>query len=144
MSPAHFKNLYFQVLKRVVETSKANGAYFIKHCDGNVWPLLDMIIDTGIDAFHPFQPDVMDINEAKRKYKNKITLVGNIDCGDLLCNGIPGEVENAVKKTIRNVGKDGGFILASSNCISAGVKAENYLTMLEAVEKWGYYPLADK
>jgi len=36
---------------------------FIHLCDGNIWPLLDMIVGIGLNGFHPFQPNRMDIVE---------------------------------------------------------------------------------
>ncbi|MBA7468024.1 Uroporphyrinogen decarboxylase [subsurface metagenome] len=141
ISPTHFKQFILPGLQKIVDTAKRNGALFIKHCDGNVWPLMDMIVETGIDGFHPIQPDVMDIKEFKKRYGHKIALLGNIDCGDLLCNGSPGEVEHTVKQTIKDIAPGGGYIVASSNCIYAGVKPQNYLAMLKAVKKYGTYPI---
>ena len=32
------------------------GAYVVKHTDGNIMPIIDMIVDTGIDALNPLEP----------------------------------------------------------------------------------------
>ena len=141
MSPKHFEEFILPGLQRVVETAKKHGAFFVKHTDGNVWPILDLIVDTGIDAFNPIQPDVMDIREVKKRYGDRIALIGNIDCGDLLCHASPSQVEDVVRQTIQDAGFGGGYIISSSNSVHAGVKADNYLAMLKAVEKYGSYPL---
>jgi len=141
MSPEHFEEFVLPGLQRVVKTAKKHGAFFVKHTDGNVWPILDLIVDTGIDAFNPIQPDVMDIKEVKRRYGDKIALIGNIDCGSLLCHASPRQVEDVVRQTIRDAGPGGGYIVSSSNSVHAGVKTENYLAMLKAVKRYGSYPL---
>jgi len=141
MSPKHFKEFILPGLQKVVDVTKDRRAFFIKHSDGNVWPILDLIVDTGLDAFNPIQPDAMDIREVKKRYGDKIAIVGNIDCGDLLCNASDSQVENVVRQTIQDIGPGGGYIVSSSNSIHAGVEIRNYMAMLKAVEKYGFYPL---
>ena len=115
----------------------------IKHSDGNIWPLLDMIVEAGADAINPLEPSAgMDIAEVKAKYGRQVCLVGNIDCGDLLSHGTPEQVEAAVKQCIADAGPGGGFILSSSNSIHSSVKPENFVAMVRATHKWGGYPLA--
>jgi uroporphyrinogen decarboxylase len=83
----------------------------------------------------------MDIAEIKKKYGDRLALIGNIDCGDLLCFGTPQQVREKVKWTIKAAGYNGGFILASSNSIHSSVKPENYLAMCQACREFGAYPL---
>ena len=142
MSPTHFREFILPGLKRLVDSVQRAGAFLIKHTDGNCWPIIDMIVEAGIDALNPIQPDVMDIREVKRRYGHKIALVGNIDCGDLLCNGSPDDVERVVKQTIKDVAPGGGYILSCSNSIHVSVRPENYVAMLTGVERYGGYPIS--
>jgi uroporphyrinogen decarboxylase len=104
-------------------------------------PLLDMIVEAGVDALNPLEPAAgMNIAEVKKLYGDKIALVGNIDCGELLCFGTPEQVRQTVKWTIEVAGDNGGFILSSSNSIHSSVKPENYLAMVEAGREFGRYP----
>ncbi len=143
MSPEVFRQFVLPRLQRVVDTVHAEGALCIKHTDGNIWKILDMIVDTGIDAINPLEPCAgMDIGEVKRQYGRRVCLVGNIDCGALLVTGTTTDVEQAVKDCIRAAAPDGGYILSSSNSIQSGVRPENLRAMIEAGRKWGSYPLA--
>jgi len=66
------------------------GAYCIKHSDGNLMKILDMIIETGIDGINPIDPIAgMDIQKIKKMYGGSVCIIGNIDCGNLLTNGTP-------------------------------------------------------
>jgi len=142
MSPAVFKEFIQPRLKRVVEAVHDEGAFCVKHSDGNLWPILDMILSTGVDAINPLEPAAgMDIAAVKKKYGDRVCLIGNIDCGDLLSNGTPRQVEAVVKETIRRAGANGGYILSSSNTIHSSVKPANYHAMLEAGQRYGAYPL---
>lgn len=142
MSPQLFKELVLPYLQQVVDVATSKGVPFIKHTDGNLWPILDMVVDTGIDALHPIEPVAgMDIGEVKEKYGDRITLVGNIDCSGLLTRGTEQDVVEAVKETIAKAGVGGGYILASSNSIHSGVNPWNYRAMVLAAREYGKYPL---
>lgn len=145
MSPQHFREFILPYLQQAVKVAEQNNVPFIKHSDGNLWNLLDMIVDTGIDALNPLEPRAkMDIGEVKEKYGERIALVGNIDCAYLLPYGTKTEVIEAVKETIAKGSVDGGHILASSNSIHPGVNPENYRIMIQTAKRFGVYPLDPK
>lgn len=145
MSPAHFRQFVLPYLKECVDVAKAKGVPFIKHTDGNLWPILDMIVDTGIDCLDPLEPIAnMDIGKVKEQYGDRIAVAGNVDCGELLSRGTPEEVVEAVKETIAKGSPGGGHIFASSNSIHPAVKPENYKAMVEAAKEFGQYPLDPK
>jgi uroporphyrinogen decarboxylase len=142
MSPAHFRQFCLPYLQELVETAHRCGKPFIKHTDGNLWPILDDLVGAGIDALDPIEPIAgMDIGEVKARYGDRIALCGNVDCGELLSRGTEAEVVEAVKETIAKASPGGGHILASSNSIHPAVKPRNYRAMLRAARRYGVYPL---
>ena len=142
MSPELFRQFIFPRIKKFVDAVHEEGGYLIKHTDGNIWLLLDMLIDAGIDAINPMEPVAgMDIGKVKQKYGDKVCLVGNIDCGDLLCNDSVEEVEAAVKECIAKASRGGGHMICSSNSIHSSVKPENYVAMIKATHAYGKYPV---
>lgn len=145
MSPAHFREFVLPYLARTVEAAHEMGAPYIKHTDGNIWSLLEDMVEVGIDAIDPLEPlAAMDIGEVKEKFGDRVALVGNVDCGELLPYATPEQVEEAVKETLAKAAPGGGHILASSNSIHPAVKPENYRAMAEAGRQWGEYPLSKK
>lgn len=145
MSPDAFREFCLPYMQEMVDVAKEKGVPFIKHTDGNLWPIMDMLIDTGIDALDPLEPIAgIDIGEMKEKYGHKIALAGNIDCTELLTRGTEEDVVEAVKETIAKAGMGGGYILASSNSIHPGVDPNNYRAMVEAAREFGQYPLDTK
>jgi len=145
MSPAHFEEFIQPYLAEIIEVTHKAGAPFIKHTDGNIWLILEMMVDAGIDAIDPLEPIAgMDIGEVKQAYGDRLALCGNVDCGELLSRGTPEQVVEATKETIAKASPGGGHILASSNSIHPAVKAENYRAMLDAARQFGQYPLDEK
>jgi uroporphyrinogen decarboxylase len=141
-SKAVFKEFVLPRLQRMVNVIHEEGAKVIKHSDGNLWPILDMIVDTGIDGLNPMEPIAgMDIGEIKEKYGKRLCLIGNVDCAYILSQAPIQEVEAAVKECIRKASPGGGHIISSSNAIHSSVKPQNYRAMVEAARKYGKYPI---
>ena len=142
MSPKHFKEFILPGLKRAVDAAHEAGAYVVKHTDGNIMPILDMIVDTGIDGLNPLEPQAgMDIGLIKEKYGDRIALVGNIDCGYLLSQAPVEEVRQVTRRTIEIAAPGGGYCLSSSNSIHSSVKPENLMAMVETLRECGEYPM---
>ncbi len=140
MSPKHFREFFYPGLCRVVQGFKELGLFVIKHTDGNIWPIMDMIIDSGIDCLDPIDPIAgMDLGEVKAKFGDRIALKGNVDCAQLLTFGTPDEVVEATKGALEKGMPGGGFILSSSNSIHSAVKPENYAAMVRTVQEFGHY-----
>lgn len=145
MSPEQFQTYCLPYMKEMVEVAHCHGIPHIKHTDGNIWGIIDMIISTGTDALDPIEPIAgMDIGEVKAAYGDRIALVGNVDCTEVLTHGTREDVIEAVKETIAKASIGGGHVIASSNSIHPGVKPENYRTMVEAAREFGTYPLDER
>lgn len=142
MSPAQFDEFIAPYLKELVDVVHERGAKVIKHSDGNLWPILDRLIELGFDGIHPIQPQCMDLKQVKDYCGDRVCLLGNIDCIELLPSGAEAEVEQAVKEAIRVAAPGGGYILSSSNSIHPGCKPENYIVMVKATHKYGAYPIS--
>ncbi len=143
ISPEWFEKFLYPGLKRVMGGFKDLGLYVIKHTDGNIRPIMDMIVDSGIDCLDPIDPTAgMDLAEMKAKYGDRIAFKGNVDCAHTLTFGSVKDVIEETKDAIRNGAPGGGFILSSGNTIHSGVKPGNYLAMLHALRMYGKYPIS--
>ena len=143
MSPASFRELFYPGYLRVMEGFKALGLTIIKHSDGNIMPLIDMMLDAPIDCLDPIDPMAgLDMGEMKAAYGGRVALKGNGECAHLLTFGTVGEVVQATKDVLRKGADGGGLILSSSNSIHSAVKPGNYLAMWNTIRMYGQYPIA--
>ncbi|UCG23581.1 MAG: hypothetical protein JSW55_15765 [Chloroflexota bacterium] len=140
MSPKHFSELFYPGFLRVIQGFKELDLLVIKHTDGNLWPIMDLIIDSGIDCLDPIEPIAgMDLGEVKEKYGHRVALKGNVDCAELMTFGRPEMVVEATKVALSQGMPGGGYILSSSNSIHSSVKPENYAAMLQTLNDYGRY-----
>jgi len=140
VSLEHFKEFISHYNRQIVEQAHQKGLKVVRHSDGNLWPLMDVLIESGYDGINPLEPQAgMAVKELKAKYGDSICLIGNIDSVDLLPGGTREEVEEAVVQTIKDGAAGGGLIISSSNSLHPGVNPDNCIAMFQAVRKHGYY-----
>lgn len=143
VSPKHTARFLAPALKQEVDLAHSYGKPIIKHSDGNIWKIIELIIETGVNGIHPFDIIAgMDLAIAKEKYGTRICLMGNVNAGTTLCSKTTEDVREEVKACIKKAGFGGGYICSSSNSIHSGVKPENYVAMVKAIKEYGQYPLS--
>jgi len=142
LSPKMWERIFVPHFQELVDAIHAAGLYYWKHSDGNMYPLLDSIVDAGADGIDPIDPlGGMELSVVKARYGQCVAIKGNVDQVELLTNGPPEDVVEAVKICIRDAGVGGGYVCSSSNCIHSGIDPGLYRVMVEAIHHYGCYPL---
>ena len=140
VSPQHFEQFITPYNQEVLDRAHGHGLKVVRHSDGNLWPIMDRLLEMGYDGLNPLEPQAgMELRKVKQCCGDKICLLGNIDCGELLCSGTIEQVETAVVQAIQDAAPEGSYILCSSNSIHPGVKAENFVAVVKAAKKHGVY-----
>jgi uroporphyrinogen decarboxylase len=122
--------------------SKTEAKIFFHSC-GNAVPVIDDLVEVGVDILNPVQVAAMgDMADVKARFGDRMVFWGGIDTQRVLPLGSPEDVEAEVKRRIRELGPGGGFVVASVHAIQPDVPPENIMAMAEATRKYGAYPLA--
>jgi len=140
VSPDMFRRLikpYFK--ERISYTKKFTQAAYLHHSCGSVFPIIDDLIDCGVDILNPIQPRAKDMQpeNLKRTYGKRIVFHGGIDTQEILPFGTKESIEKTVKDTIEIMNRDGGYIFAAAHNIQEDVPPQNLVYMLEAAGKFG-------
>ncbi|MBD3173882.1 MAG: hypothetical protein GF320_01775 [Armatimonadia bacterium] len=139
LSPTMFAEFVTPVLTDFVTGLHDLGMWTVKHTDGDIMPILDQLMASGTDAIHSIDPMAgVDIREVKRHCQDKVALFGNVDCS-YLQEGEEELIRESTLYALEHGGVDqGGYVLASSNCIFRGVAQRSYDVMLEVREEYGF------
>lgn len=137
VSPETLEKYFFPWLEKIGQIAKKFNKPLIYHSDGILFDVIERLIECGISALHPIEPKAMDILEVKKRYGDRIALIGNIDV-DLLARGSKEEIRKNVLFNIENVGFNGGYCVGSGNSIPEYVILENYITMIETAKSFSY------
>jgi len=141
ISRDQLREFVFPWQKRCVDVAHKHGKPFILHSCGNLEMVMEDLIEyVGIDARHSFQDNITPVTEVKKKYGDKIAILGGVDV-DKICRLSVNELHQYVTKIISQCAVGGGYALGSGNSITNYMKIENYEAMLEMGLKFGEYPL---
>jgi uroporphyrinogen decarboxylase len=139
LSPAQFSEFVTPYLARLIRGYRDLDYYTIKHTDGNIMPIIDQMVEANPHALHSIDPQAgVDIAEVKRRYGQRVCLIGNVNCG-LLQTGSEEEVVGSVRYALRSGMPGGGYIFSTSNCIYTGMPLERYDLMLDVWRREGNY-----
>ena len=121
-------------MAKMYEKAKSGGNYIVQHSCGAVQELFPDLIDIGLDIFNTFQPEIMDPQEMKQKFGDKLTFYGGISTQQVLPFVKPQELREEIRRMISIVGENGGYILAPTHAIPKDVPVENILTFIDLAQ----------
>ncbi|MBN1263893.1 MAG: uroporphyrinogen decarboxylase family protein [Anaerolineales bacterium] len=138
ISTRYFERFALPVLKWMVNEIKAyKDVPIYLHICGHVEDRLDLMAETGVDAFSVDQ--LVSLELAKEAVGDRVCLIGNVDPVATLLLGTPETVLEEARACIRDAGKDGGFILAPGCGVPPRAPQENLRMLKKAVEIDGWY-----
>ena len=141
VSPQILRRHLFPWYKEMNRITHEKGRLAVFHSDGALQQVLDDIVACGFDGLNPIEPKAMNINEVKKKYGSRLSLLGNIDLIYTLTRGTPEEVRAEVRQRIHDLAPGGGYAVASANSIPEYVPLANFNAMREATFEYGRYPI---
>lgn len=135
VSPNTIRQHILPQYRRVIQLIKGAGKPFLWHSCGRIFPIMEEMIDLGIDAKHSNEDIIAPFDEWIARYGERIGLLGGIDV-DLLCQKSPAAiVEEVFEKGRRFRAAARGYALGSGNSIPEYVPVEGYLAMIEGAQQ---------
>ena len=131
LPPDALRELIFPGLKRIADAVHAEGKAFILHSCGNLTLVMDDLIDTvRIDAKHSFEDVIMPVTEAKKRWGERVAILGGVDV-DVLCTAEEPALRSYVRNIVEQCGPGGVFAVGSGNSIANYVPPRNLRVMLD-------------
>jgi len=138
ISPEHMRRYVFPWQKKLVTLVHAHHLPFLLHSCGNLDAIMDDLInDVGIDAKHSFEDTILPVAEAKKRYGERIAILGGVDV-DVLCRCSEDEVRAYTRRVIEACAPGGGWALGTGNSVANYIPVRNYLAMLDEGRRFRY------
>ncbi len=144
ISPALWRRLFAPRYRRVWQHAHSRGLDVWLHSCGYILPLLDMMIECGLNVVQMDQQENMGLENLARVAGGRLAFWCPVDIQATMARGSPEEIERYVRRMIYHLGRyDGGFISKHYAALQdVGHTAENLAVMCRAFRRWGVYPLA--
>ncbi len=133
MGPALWREFIKPRIARMYDAVHQAGKYVMIHCCGDVKAVLPDLVEIGVNIFNPFQPEVMDVFETKKRYHGQLSFFGGISVQRLLPLGTADEVRDETRMLLRELGRGGGYIASPSHDVPSDVPAENMAALIEVL-----------
>lgn len=140
VSPAMYRE-FFKPRHRAMwrRAKELAGVKVMLHCCGGVRPLLDDLIDAGLDAINPVQISCAGMEAAglKRDFGDRLCFWGGgCDTQRILGGGSPEGIRRHVLGQLEILSAGGGFVFQQVHNIMANVPPENIVAMFDAVAEF--------
>jgi len=137
VSPDVIRRYILPHYKKFVDVAHKAGKLVIYHSCGNMYKLMDELIDdVGIDAKHSFEDKILPVEEVYRRWGDRTAIMGGVDM-DLLGRGTEDEVRARTRQILEVCGVKGtGYCLGTGNSVANYIPLQNYLAMLDEGRRW--------
>jgi len=131
VSPEFLRKYVLPWHKKIAQLAHKHNLLYMFHSCGNIESIMeDLIQDVKIDAKHSFEDEITPVNQFKKKYGDRIGILGGIDV-DKLCRLEEDELRQYISNILDECMQGGGYALGSGNSITNYVPVRNYLIMLD-------------
>ena len=136
MSPPMWRKYIKPRLARIIAVYRNAGLPVIHHSCGNITPIIEDLIEIGVNVLNPVQPNVMDIQELADQYGKRLTFFGGICNQNVIPFLKPEEIDANVKHVTEILGRNGRYIISPSNGVGMDAPLENVEAYCRAALKY--------
>ena len=133
--------LYFPELKRAIRPLIENDIRIIWHCDGNIMPIVDPLINLGISGLQGFQEEngvpYEQVVQLKSIWEKPLIIWGCVSVTTTLPFGSIEDVKTAIRRSYQLAGPGRGFCLAATSSIMPEVSDGNIETFYSYGKTFG-------
>ena len=133
MSPDQYRKFLKPFTAEIVEFAHRKGLKAIKHSDGNLWPILEDLIEVGFDGLHPMEVKAgNDPLRMAEQYADRLVFIGGLDAR-ILESGDQGLIRRQVAAYIDGMKARGGrLVFGSDHSLSTNIDYADFRAALDA------------
>jgi len=125
-------------LAQVISAAKAQNPNVLIHYHtcGFVEPLIDSLIDAGVEILNPVQPECMEFSKIHEQYGDRLSFNGTLGTQTTMPFGTPKEVKQVVLQNLELAGPAGGLFCCPTHMLEPEVPWENVEAYVEACKEF--------
>ena len=139
ISPALWRRFFKPRLAEIIGAARATkpDLRVLYHSDGTIEPILGDLMEIGVNALNPVQPEYMDAQQVRQRYGPGLALWGTVGRQTSFSFGSPEEIRQEVRLRIETLGRAGLVLCPAYDIDEPDIPWENIAAFLEAARRHG-------
>lgn len=134
-SPVMWRRFIKPRLAQLFAPFRERGLPVLMHSDGQIQAILPDLVEIGLTAINPVQPEVLDHDWLRETFGGRLAFYGGISTQTVLPHGTPAEVRAAVTACVDALAPQRtGLIVAPSHRMMTDVPLANVVALLDAFD----------
>jgi len=136
--PETFERVLLPAYREMISAYRSSGArHVFLHSDGDIRPILDMLVDAGVEGLNPLERRAgMAIEEIRKRYP-RLVLTGGMCNTRTLVEGPVAKVRDEARRII-DLGRNGGIVIGTHS-VSPEIPIEHFAAYVEECERYGAF-----
>ena len=139
ISPATWRRFFKPRLADIIQAARQikPDLRVLFHSDGYFEPIVGDLIEIGVNAINPLQPDHMDAVAIRRRFGPRLALWGTVGHHTTFSFATPGDIRQEVKLRVETLGRAGLILCPAYDIDEPDIPWENVAAFLDAVQQYG-------
>jgi uroporphyrinogen decarboxylase len=139
ISPATWRTFFKSRLGEIIQAARAikPDLRILFHSDGYFEPIIGDLIEIGVNAINPLQPDHMDAIRIRQRFGPRLAFWGTVGRQTTFSFATPDDIRQEVQYRIETLGCAGLILCPAYDIDEPDIPWENIAAFLEAVEAYG-------
>ncbi len=139
IGPHHWREFFKPRLARIIGAARAikPDLRVLFHSDGYFEPIVGDLVEIGVDAINPLQPEHMDAARIRRQFGPRLALWGTVGRQTTFSFSTPGEIRREVRRRVETLGRAGLVLCPAYDIDEPDIPWANVAAFLEAVRDYG-------
>ena len=139
MSPETWRRFFKPRMAGIIEAARAirPGLPVLYHSDGYFEPILGDLIEIGVNAINPLEPEHMDAARIRRRFGPRLALWGTVGHQTTFSFSTPDQIRAEVRLRIETLGRAGLILGPAYDIDEPDIPWANIAAFLGAVKEYG-------
>jgi uroporphyrinogen decarboxylase len=139
ISPATWREFFKPRLAEIIQAARAIHPTIrvLYHSDGYFEPIVGELIEIGVNAINPLQPEHMDAARIRALHGLRVALWGTVGRQTTFSFAEPEEIREEVRQRIETLGRAGLILCPAYDIDEPDIPWENIEAFLEAADAYG-------
>jgi uroporphyrinogen decarboxylase len=139
ISPRTWREFFAPRLAGIIGAARAikPDLRVLYHSDGHIEPILGDLVDIGVNAINPVQPEHMDAARIRRRFGPRLALWGTVGRQTTFAFARPEEIRAEVEERVATLGRAGLVLCPAYDVDEPDVPWEHVAAFLEAAAEFG-------